>query len=65
MGLGSIFGGGSSVQAPDYSQAINTIQQAGQTAADRGVFKPVTISTSFGTPQYTYDQQGRLTGTSL
>ena len=62
MALGGIFGGGSSVQAPDYSQAINTITQAGQTAADRGVFKPVTISTSFGTPQYTYDQQGRLTG---
>lgn len=59
-----IFGGGSSVQAPDYSQAINTITQAGQTAADRGVFRPVTISTSFGTPTYTYDQQGRLTGAS-
>lgn len=64
MALGGIFGGSSSVQAPDYSQAINTITQAGQTAADRGVFKPVTISTSFGTPQYTYDQQGRLTGAS-
>lgn len=64
MGFGSIFGGGGSVQAPDYSQAINTITQAGQTAADRGVFKPVTVSTSFGTPQYTYDSQGRLTGMS-
>lgn len=58
----SLFGGGSKVQAPDYTQAINTITQAGQTAAERGVFKPVTISTSFGTPTYTYDQQGRLTG---
>ena len=64
MALGSIFGGGSKVQAPDYTQAINTINQAGQTAADRGVFKPVTVSTSFGTPQYTYDDQGRLTGAS-
>ena len=62
MGMFDIFGGGSDVQAPDYTQAINTITQAGQTAADRGVFKPVTISTSFGTPTYTYDQQGRLTG---
>ena len=64
MALGSIFGGSSKVQAPDYTQAINTITQAGQTAADRGVFKPVTVSTSFGTPQYTYDDQGRLTGAS-
>ena len=64
MALGSIFGGSSKVQAPDYTQAINTITQAGQTAADRGVFKPVTVSTSFGTPQYTYDEQGRLSGAS-
>ena len=64
MALGGIFGGGSKVQAPDYSQAINTIQQAGQTAAGMGVFKPVTVSTSFGTPQYTYDSQGRLTSAS-
>ena len=64
MALGGIFGGGGDVQAPDYTQAINTITQAGQTAADRGVFKPVTVSTSFGTPQYTYDSQGRLTGMS-
>lgn len=65
MGMFDIFGGGGSdVQAPDYTQAINTITQAGQTAADRGVFRPVTISTSFGTPQYTFDQQGRLTGAS-
>lgn len=62
--LDSVFGGGSDVQAPDYTQAINTLTQAGQTAADRGVFKPVTVSTSFGTPQYTYDSQGRLTGMS-
>lgn len=61
MALGGIFGGGGSVQAPDYSQAINTIQKAGDTAAAMGVFKPVTVSTSFGTPTYTYDSQGRLT----
>jgi len=27
-------------------------------------FKPVTVTSSFGTPQYTYDSSGRLTGVS-
>jgi len=27
-------------------------------------FKPVTVTSSFGTPQYTYDESGRLTGVS-
>lgn len=60
--MGSIFGGGDDVQAPDYSQAISTLQNASQQAAGMGVFQPVTVSTSFGTPTYTYDDQGRLTG---
>lgn len=64
MALGGIFGGGSEVQAPDYSQAVNTINAAGNTAAGMGVFKPVTVSTSFGTPQYNYDNQGRLISAS-
>lgn len=64
MAFESLFGGGSNVQAPDYSQAINTIQQAGQTAADMGVFRPVTISNAFGTPTYTYDGN-RLTGATV
>jgi hypothetical protein len=46
---------------PDYSGVIQGLNTAAQTSADRGVFKPVTVSTSFGTPQYTYDDQGRLT----
>ena len=46
---------------PDYSGVIAGLNTAAQTSADRGVFKPVTISTSFGTPTYGYDAQGRLT----
>ena len=49
---------------PDYSGVIAGLNTAAQTSADRGVFKPVTISTTYGTPQYTYDAQGRLTGAS-
>ena len=49
---------------PDYSGVIAGLNTAAQTSADRGVFKPVTISTSYGTPTYTYDSQGRLTGAS-
>ena len=46
---------------PDYSGVIAGLNTAAQTSADRGVFKPVTVSTSFGTPTYGYDAQGRLT----
>lgn len=49
---------------PDYSGVIAGLNTAAQTSADRGVFKPVTISTTYGTPTYTYDAQGRLTGAS-
>ena len=48
-------------QTPDYSGVIAGLNTAAQTSADRGVFKPVTVSTSFGTPTYQYDAQGRLT----
>lgn len=60
--MGSLFGGGSDVQAPDYSAQIAAIKAAGEQAARTGQFKPVTVTTSFGTPQYTYDESGRLTG---
>jgi len=58
--MGSIFGGGGDVQAPNYQAQIEELRAAGERAAGMGVFKPVTVSTSFGTPQYTYDEQGRL-----
>ena len=40
------------------------IRKAASEAAARGQFKPVTVTSSFGTPQYTYDETGRLTGVS-
>lgn len=62
--MGSIFDGGGDTQAPDYSAQIAEIKAAGEKAAAVGQFKPVTVTTSFGTPQYTYDEAGRLTGAS-
>lgn len=62
--MGSIFGGGNDVQAPDYSAQIAALKEAGAQAARVGQFRPVTVTTSFGTPQYTYDEAGRLTGAS-
>jgi YD repeat-containing protein len=38
------------------------ILDATKSAQERGQFKPVTVTSSFGTPQYTYDDKGRLTG---
>ena len=38
------------------------ILDATKSAQERGQFKPVTVTSSFGTPQYTYDSSGRLTG---
>ena len=40
------------------------ITDAAAAAAARGQFKPVTVTSAFGTPQYTYDESGRLTGVS-
>lgn len=59
--MGSVFGGGSDVQAPDYSAQIQALKDAAATSASMGQFKPVTVTSSFGTPQYTYDASGRLT----
>ena len=38
--------------------------RAQEAAARTPEFKPVTVTSSFGTPQYTYDSTGRLTGVS-
>lgn len=62
--MGSLFGNGGDVQAPDYSKAIETIKNASQQAASMGTFNPVAITTSFGTPKYTYGENGQLTGAS-
>lgn len=62
--MGSLFGGGNDVQAPDYSQAVQTLQNAAQQAASMGTFNPVAITTSFGTPTYTYGPNGQLTSAS-
>ena len=62
--MGSIFGGGDEVQAPNYQAQIDALKAAGASAAAAGQFKPVTVTTSFGTPQYTYDESGRLVGAS-
>ena len=37
------------------------LQQAGLQAQQLGAFKPVTVTSMFGTPNYTYDAYGRLT----
>lgn len=62
--MGSLFGGGGDVQAPDYSAQIQALKDAAAKSATLGQFKPVTVTTSFGTPQYTYDTSGQLTGAS-
>jgi len=38
------------------------IMDATKSAQERGQFKPVTVTSMFGTPKYTYDETGRLTG---
>jgi hypothetical protein len=38
------------------------ITDAAAAAGARGQFKPVTVTSMFGTPKYTYDETGRLTG---
>lgn len=58
--MGNVFGGGGDVQAPDYTKQIEEIKAAAERSAAMGKFRPVTVTTSFGTPQYTYDDQGRL-----
>ena len=46
------------------SEQRTAILNATKAAQERGQFKPVTVTSSFGTPQYTYDESGRLTGIS-
>ena len=50
-------------QAGAYKDMSNLQYQRAQEAAGKvPEFKPVTVTSSFGTPQYTYDSSGRLTG---
>jgi YD repeat-containing protein len=50
-------------QANAYNQQSGIQYQRAQEAAGKvPEFKPVTVTSSFGTPQYTYDSSGRLTG---
>ncbi len=52
-------------QANAYRDMSNTQYQRAQEAAGKvPEFKPVTVTSSFGTPKYTYDESGRLTGVS-
>lgn len=52
-------------QANAYRDMSNTQYQRAQEAAGRvPEFRPVTVTSSFGTPNYTYDESGRLTGVS-
>lgn len=46
------------------SEQRAAITKAASEAAARGQFKPVTVTSMFGTPKYTYDESGRLTGVS-
>ena len=60
---------GAANEQADYLRNLSAEQQksikdAAAAAAGRGQFRPVTVTSSFGTPQYTYDESGRLTGVS-
>lgn len=60
---------GAANEQADYLRKLSaanqkSIKDAAAAAAARGQFKPVTVTSSFGTPQYTYDTSGRLTGVS-
>ena len=52
-------------QAQGYRQlSEQQYQRALEAAQKYPEFRPITVSSSFGTPQYTYDDTGRLTGVS-
>lgn len=58
---------GAANEQADYLRNLSNEQRkaildATKAAQERGQFKPVTVTSSFGTPQYTYDDKGRLTG---
>lgn len=60
---------GAANEQADYLRNLSAEQRknitdAAAAAAARGQFKPVTVTSMFGTPQYTYDDSGRLTGVS-
>ena len=60
---------GAANEQADYLRNLSSEQRqailaATKAAQERGQFKPVTVTSSFGTPQYTYDESGRLTGIS-
>ena len=70
----AIAAGGAYMQSESAKDAANTqanamrglsdqqYQRAQEAAGKVPEFKPVTVTSSFGTPQYTYDASGRLTG---
>ena len=60
---------GAAGEQAEYLRNLSTEQRkaildATKAAQERGQFRPVTVTSSFGTPQYTYDDKGRLTGVS-
>ena len=72
-GIGGMISGdaaaGAAGEQADYLRNLSAEQRkaitdAAASAAARGQFKPVTVTSNFGTPQYTYDSSGRLTGVS-
>ena len=72
-GIGGMISGdaaaGAAGEQADYLRNLSAEQRkaitdAAANAAARGQFKPVTVTSSFGTPKYTYDTSGRLTGVS-
>ena len=72
-GIGGMISGdaaaGAANEQAEYLRNLSSEQRAAITdaaaaAAARGQFKPVTVTSTFGTPQYTYDSTGRLTGVS-
>ena len=72
-GIGGMISGdaaaGAANEQADYLRNLSAEQRkaitdAAAAGAARGQFKPVTVTSAFGTPQYTYDSTGRLTGVS-
>lgn len=58
---------GAAGEQADYLRNLSSEQRAAileatKAAQERGQFKPVTVTSMFGTPKYTYDASGRLTG---
>jgi hypothetical protein len=60
--LGGLFGGSSAKKAAQAQAAAQ--ERAAQLAAEEARFRPVGITTRFGTSQFETDPQGRVTGAS-